>query len=465
LSEAQILPGDRVRHAMLGAGSVLALVPGGKARVRFDQTATLPRTIALLELDRSSRGAPTAAEGAKAPLRHAPPDYATVQALEARQAIEALRLGVVPATCATEYTVARETELAAIDDLLHARTGLRLVWGDYGAGKTHLLEVAESIARDRGFVTSRVILHPEHLPPTHPQRLYQAIVQNLRYPEDAGLGYEPLFQRLAESRQHRSETGTSYSRFLSPVLYGLGTEDTELAGWISDYIEGANVETARANYLLSRAGWRGDRLLAMSDFRTYGRMYVHILGAFASWIREAGWRGLVILFDEVEMMDQLDAGSHDYAEEVLRHYAAATLPREELAFDIDGLYKGGHEVHRSLPLRYADDQPLMVVYALTPLDEIKETVRGMVTSDRHEVTLRPLDARDCTVLVDKISTLYARAYAGWRPDGDVLARMKAAVIELAGTGHAGMRAGVRGTIAHLDQARLMPRQRLERAAQ
>ena len=66
----------------------------------------------------------------------------------------------MPARGVRDYTVAREPELADIALLLEEGGGCRVLWGDYGAGKTHLLEAAEQLALEQGFATARVTLDP-----------------------------------------------------------------------------------------------------------------------------------------------------------------------------------------------------------------------------------------------------------------------------------------------------------------
>ncbi|MBI4703456.1 MAG: DUF2791 family P-loop domain-containing protein, partial [Deltaproteobacteria bacterium] len=79
----------------------------------------------------------------------------------AAQALEALRLGVVPAHHLQVYTVGREAALGAIreDPARASRSGgLRVVLGDYGSGKTHLLELAQKAALGAGFLATKAQL-------------------------------------------------------------------------------------------------------------------------------------------------------------------------------------------------------------------------------------------------------------------------------------------------------------------
>ncbi len=421
-----VRPGDRVMHRVRGEGLVLGLSPGAKAKVRLDGDPGLPWTLSLGEL-RVIEPPPAPKPDVPKPVRKQPagpsltawtwkqvptvePAANSLDRAELRQTIEAMRLGVVPAEYARDYTVGREEALQDVEDLLEVKGGLRVLWGDYGAGKTHMLDLAERVALERGYLTSRVVLDPHEVPPSHPRRLYSALVERLRYPDDQGHGLEPLLHRLADSKEHRSHLGHNFSRFLSPFLHAEQHGDAELSEWMRDYVDGCNMDSTWGNSRLMRSGWAGPRVLTMSDYRTYGRMYMHLLGTVAAWAEDAGYKGLFLLFDEVEFVDSLTPAQQGFAMEVLKHYAAVTLPREELRFDPDGLYKGGHKVHQELRLFFRSDQPLTVMFGLTPLPDIKESFDSILEPDLHDVQLPPLTEQDMGALADAVLRIYMRAY-------------------------------------------------------
>ncbi len=466
--------GDRVEHVRHGVGTVLWMRPGGTFRIRFDGTPDLPRTVERKELLPIDRVDP---EGEAAPAKERTTSTRSEDAslepesrvalatrpavvldpqerIERVQTIEALRLGVVPAHFVRDYTVARETELRSLDVLLEARQGLRVLWGDYGHGKTHLLEMAERVAHDHNFVTARITLDPAEVPATHPKRLYRAIISSLRYREGAQ-GLDPIMHHLVDSAEHREPDGAKSSRFLSPYLWALHRHDEELIGWVRDYISGDHIDGQTLSTLLMRAGWPGQRVLTLSDYRTYGRMYVHLLGTIASWAQDAGFPGLLLLFDEVEAVDQLSPARLEYGRQNLMHFAAVTLEKQLLGFDLETqLYRGGHDVHRKIPLRFADDQPLSVVFAMTPLPDIETLFRELVLGDGFDVKLRPLSTQDLAELVARILALYEQAYPGFKTSDSQRARLGETMLDLREEGQSGVREIVRGTVLSLDSFRL-----------
>ena len=447
--------GDRVEHANEGGGTVVAQLEGGRARVRFDHAPGLPRTLDIAELRFDAPMISASASVADAVVASpAPSAPASAERASLRQAIEALRLGVVPLEHAREYTVARESQLAGVEELLESGHGMRLVWGDYGSGKTHMLDIAEELARSRGYLTARVVLDPVEMPPSHPLALYRAIVEGLGHPDEVARGLEPLFRKLLDSPAHTMAGAQHASRFYTPFLHALKSERHTLLDWMRDYVDGCYMDVDEGNARLKRAGWQGQRLLTMSDYRTYGRMYVHLVGTVASWARDVGYRGLFLLFDEVEFVDSLSKEQLGYAAEVIKHYAAVTLPREQLAFDPEALYRGGQPVHRAIPLRFREDQPLAALCALTPLEFVRGLFEEILVDPAQDLELPPLRKADQLELCDRIEALYLRAYAPWRPDPAALAPLRERLHQLLDSGEGAPRAIVRNAVLGLDALRV-----------
>lgn len=450
-------PGQTVYHPTFGAGRVLSLKPGLRATVRFDREPDMPRTVDLGGLDVEDDS------GDEGHGLDAGPDGTQASAaaplaidLDARQATEALRLGVTPNACLRECTVAREEAIDSMARLLEEGAGLRLVFGDYGSGKTHLLEIYERLALDAGYVTARVVMAPSTVPPTHPQKLYAAIVDSLRYPGSMGRRLEPVFDRLRGSPRHVDPQGARYSRFFSPALHVHDLGDDVAIAWMSDWLDGYPMDMEEGKRLLRRARWTGHAPLTFSNYRTYGRMYVHLLGTLAAWLADAGWKGLVLLLDEVEKLDELQDSVVEYAREVLRHIAAATLRETSLAFDPQKLYRGGHQVHRDIPLRFDEAQPLIAVYAMTPLEEIRALAKQIVNDSEVDVEIAPLSRADYRKISDNVCAVYRRAHPDF-PHSDAVGReLDELTDRLLGEGVVTPRSVIRHVVGRLDRFRFEP---------
>ncbi len=466
--------GERVEHPERGAGVVVATLPGRRLRVRFDATPSCPATLPGRELRSAKapdarsgpnlstskqRGAPRAKATAGRASKPSTKGRARAEARDAERAalwqtIEALRLGVVPAAHARDYTVGRDEQLDRLEALLATGQGLRVVSGDYGMGKTHLLDVLEQVAGQRGFVVARVALDPTEVPLSHPLRLYSAVLRSLRYPDGTQGTLEPILEKLEASQRHLSDASGPGSRFFSPVLFARGLGDPDLAELLSDYIAGYHVDSLGADSLLRERGWNGARLLTLSDYRTYGRMYVYLLGTLACWARDAGFGGLLLLFDEAERGDLFDAAHFRLASEVLRHFAAVTLPAGALRFDPEDLYRGGHRVHQELPLRFEAAQPLSVVMALTDAPRMRRELLEMLDPQDVLVRLRHIPMRELATLTDRISALYSAAYPELVLGPDARAALHQGVRRVvAREGELVPRDLVRGMVALLDGLR------------
>ncbi len=466
--------GMRVSHREHGPGTVVARRFLRRVRVRFDGAPELPRTVReeqlellpdeVLEEEVSADGDATALHGSsrKTRVSGASPTSEDAQTsavssavarADLRQTIEALRMGVVPAQNVDRYTVGRRAECAAVEPLFEASRGFRLVWGEYGVGKTHFLDLLEQMALGRNFVAARLAVDPREVSLAHPKRLYQAVVAALRYP-DGGRGLDPLMHRLVDSVEHRDPEGSRSSRFFSPYLHALEWHNEKAQADVRDWLGGGDVEIVALNARLRRIDWRGERLLTLSDFRTHGRMYGHMLGTLSSWAKDAGYAGLMILFDEIERIDALSRDDFRKAAEVMKYLAAISEDEGNLAFEPDRLYRGGHAVHRSLPLRFEEDQPLSVLFAITPLPEAQGVLSGILQDPSFVIPLQPLGARDLHALVARVVALYRDAYQGFEPSPETFESFIVELDDLIDAHALNPRAVVRETVFVLDRMRL-----------
>ncbi len=494
--------GDRVSHSEHGIGSVLKKKLLRSVVVVFDKAPALPLTIHRSELSlvNGASPAPTTpspqpsgtiaitddgAQAERAPdpeLTAVLPEPAAdsaaalpaIQSTQVRrvstedeldqadgfQILEAMRLGVVPQRGVGAYAVGRDEEVASIQEMLSNGSGCRVIWGDYGTGKTHLLDVAEQAARHDGFATARVVLDPSENALHQPLSLYKRIAEGIRMPDSDGVGLDGILLELQESPEHSSPHGKRMSRFFSSYLYVLQNGTTEDQGWFRDYVQGDRIAADELRGILRGLSWNDYSEscaptwpLALSRFRTYGRMYMHMIGTLSSWAKDAGANGLVLFFDEVERVDAIRREDRLYAEEVLKHYAAVTMDEEDLGFDPEDLYKGGQNVHRSLPLKFEENQPLSVVFALTPLPEIEEAFHEITTEDAYDIRLRPLTAKHVPDLAKRITTIYELAY----PDSEAARHVPELVSMCKGifeTGTTNFRSVVRTCVSLLDMRRL-----------
>ncbi len=475
--------GDVISHRDWGAGKVIGLFRGGRViRVEFDEMPhtpwDIPREELLLYESKTPPSSPsreekeekkvvsskkkTIPEGGfpevKTSLNPVIPVFSDVEdgstvegalkrkqdAITARQALEALRLGVVPTTHLDTYTVGRDVELAVVHkDLVAAGAGaggVRVVLGDYGAGKTHFLEMAELMALREGFLATRVTLDSKEVPPARPRRIYHQLARGIRYPDGPDtepLGLKPLLTKAAENDRLigrlNDRKGKDYHPYLGPALYyGSVLSSLEQTGdlleKLLDWIEGSevagNVELEKE---LRQATGGRVRLYALKDFRTVTHLYTLILGGIAEIARQVGYKGLAVMVDEAEFYSVLDGRDQGFADVLFRTFSAACLSPSVLHFDPKVLPRGGHAIHRSFSYRYKDEQPLYVVFALTHDPEGKAVLEKAIPGNRF-MALPPFTTKDYITLSERVMSLYDLAQTPLAL-GVKLAALMAKVIE------------------------------------
>jgi GNAT superfamily N-acetyltransferase len=262
-------------------------------------------------------------------------------------------------------------------------------------------------------LVARATFDGEELPPSHPIRLYRELVASIAYPDDPRTGLAPLFDRLVDKLGAEAAAKLPPNRWLTPALWArTHCADPDLVGDAIAWASGEPVWLDDLRADLERRGWRGPSLLALPDYRTFGQIMAHLLGAVAVWAREAGYGGLSVLLDEAEYIDKLGATSREMAENVLRYLAVATLPSRQLGFDPERMYRGGQQVHRAVPTRFADDQPLVALFAFTPNPEVDRVIAGISVGGS---AVRPLDAigrAHLGALVEAVVDLVCAAHPG-----------------------------------------------------
>lgn len=458
--------GTRVHHELFGPGTVVSMPRPDRAKVRFDARPTLPRTIMLGKLHDGEAPfvpAPAPARG-RAPIVEVEPppppvDIRGDSALtreQAWQSLEAMRLGVVPSTGTFAYTVCRDPEIesleALLDEIEDRGGGMRAVWGDYGAGKTHLLDAFEHRALERGVAASRVTVDPREIAIQNPARIWRAVIDRLRLPD--GGGFRDLLESLVQSDDHADPRGPRASQFFTPFLFMVRAGKARKAELMFDYACAEPLRAEDVRRPLRSHGWSGEAPLTLPDYRTMGRVFTHMLGNLASWARDAGHGGLALVLDEVERVDALTPADHRRALEVLRHLAAVTVDPRDLRFDPEDLYRGGHRRHQQVPLRHAADQPLGLVMAMTPLEEAIRQFQGITLSEEYDIALNELPGDVSLRLALKIVGVYQTAYPDFAIDTAELAGIAMDVEQDIGFDADGFRPRIRATVARLDQLRL-----------
>jgi len=203
---------------------------------------------------------------------------------KARQIIEALRLGIVPHKYVEEFTFGREREINDVKKWLNdSNNGSLIIVGEYGVGKTHLLEYIYSTALKDNWAVSMVELDPNEASFHKPKVIYQKIISSFKFRQRNGDFREFLKQIANSARFYEIESHEYLGRVIKKIRNG--TDDEDMWEWI----EG---KPTRYQYP------------PMYDYSTCANIYCYILSGIGWAVKNIlGLKGFLILFDEAENVD------------------------------------------------------------------------------------------------------------------------------------------------------------------
>ena len=386
--------------------------------------------------------------------------------LEARLAVEALRNGVPNREAvrelgcnqpqAEEQFISMLDEVAGTADRSAGPQGM-LVSGDFGSGKSHLLAHLEHLALSRNFVCSKVAISKE-TPLYDLGKVFTSAMENGRVPDRRGR----FIEELALSMKPDSEEYTAFAHWADTAASN---------GLLSMMFPASRVVHERSGDLdlISEieSFWAGDRIL-ISKIRNGLRQidqsqYYKFRAPKAAdlppqrlrfaveLIKSVGYRGWVVLLDEVELIGSysiLQRG-RSYAEIArwmgfaqgenypgLIVVGAVTEDFASAIISPDGQKKDGDYVRPKLEQRARYS-------ALAARAE-----RGMSLLEQNCLALEPPSDEDVKATVETLHGLYSRAYE-WEPP--------AHEATAGGAGFQGrMRYKVRAAINEWDLCRLHP---------
>lgn len=417
----------RVRHARYGEGTVESVERGGLSlRVRFDQFPGLHVSLPsrLLRLVETDAAAPLAREHV---AKTAAPAL-SVKLAEKRQVLEALRLGVVPMRGLMAYTVGRDREIETFRSMIEDPGCGRAVavLGDYGTGKTHMLELMQHLALARNWVVGRTWLDPQEAPPSKPRRVYSALARSLVYPDrlEAGecgllplLEGEPVDLCDGDGCDHvflgpalRFARALSESLDQDPGSLALAELSSRMLDWIEGRATGVSQDLQRS---MHRRLHVRDRVLALSDFGTLPRVYGYMISGLGMLARKRGYAGLLLLLDETELFSALDLEARSRAVDVFRVLLSAALPQGD-EIDVSEVRRGGRGIIRRLPPRFGHQSHVAIGLAATP-GSLSETFLRETLGASRVLELSSFGREEFYEMGDRVFALYLDAHPGLNP--------------------------------------------------
>jgi hypothetical protein len=251
--------------------------------------------------------------------------------------IQALVAGVVPRVGLHHIQVGRAAEVGAlvkdIDRIADGGSSCRFIIGEYGAGKTFFLSLMRLIALERRCVTIHADLAPDrriHATGGQARGLYAEAVRNMatRTKQDGGALPSVVERFVTECVKEASEQGFAVEAVIDKRLSAL----QELVGghdfanvlkayWQASEDGNDALKAAALRWLRAEFSTKTEarQALGVRNIIDDGDVY-DSLKVLASFVRLAGYSGLVIVFDEMVNLYKLQsaqARNQNY-EQILR---------------------------------------------------------------------------------------------------------------------------------------------------
>lgn len=340
--------------------------------------------------------------------------------LKAVRVVEALRAGVPTRVSTRTLPDLREdlTDLIQDDmELFHEEQGVpgRLIWGAYGQGKTHVLTAVEHLALEMGFAVSRVSLSRE-VSCHNLGHFYSRVAPLLRTPDSAVYGLQRKLNQkkasdLAEARATRPGR---YSHPLPAIIledyfYADG-EDQDL---LYACLVGSKVSAAELKRI--HKAYRNQPMPKFERNFKAGEDAPALFGMLADAICFCGYRGWVILVDELELVGRLGRISRLKAYRnlnwLLNWSGAMRYPIYTVAAAAENLRD---EMWHSTRTNTIHDEAIMPELALTKFgataqDEIRTFFEIGSIGDRCPI-IKPVTEDALVGLLEKLVMIHGRAY-------------------------------------------------------
>jgi len=347
-----------------------------------------------------------------------------------RRAIEALRSGVPNRDAVLALGCTQpEIEKMFRQQLQDAKQGLvdgsktygMLVGGDFGTGKSHLLEYLQHLALEQNFICSKVVISKE-TPLYDPVKLYRAAAEAAIVPERRGAALTEIVTKLnfnnqayADLYQWVNRPGAELnSRFAATLfLYERMPNDPEASNRIIRFWSGEQIAVAKIKEYLracrETVTYKIDKIpvkeLALQRFKFASRLMV-----------AAGYAGWVLLVDEVELIGRysLMQRAKSYAELARwmgkleeANFAGLTAVLA-ITDDFQSVILEGKEDLEKVPGKLrarASESDLLLA---------SQAERGMRIIQRERTPLKTPDGAIVEQTYDKVRSIHAQAY-DWEP--------------------------------------------------
>ncbi|MGA1863426.1 MAG: BREX system ATP-binding domain-containing protein [bacterium] len=326
---------------------------------------------------------------------------------EERSVIEAFRLGIVPARSIREWTVGRTREIETVQKWLQDESsGTMIIRGEYGSGKTHLIEYLYASGFDLDYAVSLVGIDPCDAQPGFPKRIYRHLIKNLRFPYQGHYyTFCELLTLIGKGSERNPFQGHS---FLKGIMEKIKKEKDTPQMW--EWIEGQ--ETA-----FSEMG-------TLYDHTTAANIYCNILSALGMLAaKELGLKGILLMFDEAET-SRTYRYSYEWTRAVNFFNALSMVANDEPELKEERVIKGDNYYYGErtgliysgyvrIPYVFQLPSFLKVAFAFTPDYRLSLSKEYNI----YEIELESLPVQQTEYLYYRLMDIYEKIYQHQIPKG------------------------------------------------
>ncbi len=325
-----------------------------------------------------------------------------------RYAVERLRTGLFDAVAVNHLTVEQDRIENVFSKSLQAlEQGTAdpfCICGSYGQGKSHTLTYLNQLALAQGYATSIVQLDVREVPFNQFAIVYQSIAEKLSLPDGKALA---TAWKLANKKDFLQILDTIPHRFkmiLTAMLYKTkplpakemllkkhkNYRPREYKDWLEQALIGYNIPTT---YLKSICKYREIANYQDQSLLCRGNdQYFHMVQSLGLILKELGYKGLILFFDEAESIAQLRLNNRIKSYQLLDQFFQTqgyVLPI--FAFTEDFFNKVNNE-------SYDDDRAIFTKnYAQT-------------WANLSILRLQDFSAQGWESLLDRLMKIYSQAY-------------------------------------------------------
>ncbi len=403
--------GQQVEHPQFGAGQITAVYRNGTEwLVRFENGLRFRRPSREFAAD----GQRVAEPKPEFVAAYQPPPPMTQSQLDARQLIESLRLGIAPAQHVAELTInlhpERESLIQALNQAHQQGGAVRAVVGEYGYGKSHMVELATQEALTRNFLVGTVSLDLLELPPHRGFAIYREALRHLRYPDTDERGLGPLLEKTAVLPHTVNQLRDLAPDPTDPLVLGLqaiaGTASSrQRKAWQQWLMGGRRVKS------MNKGVPRGVKFPSIYKIGHNARQIAYLLTAVSALARLGNYSGLCLLVDEAESYSLLRPYQRPKASLFFQAVIYAALRQNQ-----DKIDEAEFPQHRwrSYPLAYDQGQSLFFLFTVTRSDN-RLPLQEWLTPKQIFMLELEAEPQEVGQFLQRILAYHAQAY-GYEPD-------------------------------------------------